>query len=174
MGVVPLVIEEIPIKIELLFCGRDPILRFTFVFVLVFPALFFWIELVALVEATRLISMERPRTITDPAELILTRPAGHMVAPLILLDTGAAFGTLFRVDNNPMRCQTLCFALLQPFLQLRTGYRGMAFFVALEAETKATQTFDRGDRVRDHRRLVTTGRGAPTHASILLYERLEQ
>lgn len=60
--------------------------------------------------------MQTPVAHANPAKLMLTLLAGHMVAPAALLNRGMAFSTLLRVGRNPICCFTIVLALFEPSL----------------------------------------------------------
>lgn len=68
----------------------------------------------------------------------LALSAGHVVAPLILLDAGLAFGALFRIGQDPIRRLALVLALLSPHRQLRARRRLMRLLPAPEAKHRPT------------------------------------
>ena len=69
-----------------------------------------------------------------PAHLALS--AGHVVAPLVLLDARLALGALLRVGQDPVRRLALVLALLLPQRQLGARRRGMRLLPAPEAEDR--------------------------------------
>jgi hypothetical protein len=61
------------------------------------------------------------RTHADPAEVVLAQPAGHVVAPLVLLDARIARRALARVGEDPVGGFRLVDALERPLGELRAG-----------------------------------------------------
>ena len=64
--------------------------------------------------------MHSPVTHANPAKLVLAFLAGHVVASLILFDSGTALGARFGVCQNPISCFRFVFTLFIPDCQLLT------------------------------------------------------
>lgn len=75
-----------------------------------------------------------------PAELVLAVSAGHVHAPLVLLDVGFALGTRFGVDLKPVICVGLLVSAdsIQPSLKKVAVDRGVGLLETAEAESFAT------------------------------------
>ena len=97
---------------------------------------------VALIEATRGTTMSRPITHTDPAELVPTLRASHMIAPLILFNMLMTARTRLRISHDPCSVLTLGALFLDPKLCVFTVIGGVVDVTAQEAESIATVTLD--------------------------------
>ena len=79
---------------------------------------------VALVVAPRGVAMVLPRPAAHPAEVVAAGLARHVVAPLVLLDGGAALWALLGVGQDPGRVLAFAHQLLLPQRQLCFVSRG--------------------------------------------------
>ena len=71
---------------------------------------------IAFVVASCSTTVFRPWAHADPAEMMFTGRAGHMVAALVLLDVAFASGTGLRVGQDPLRILALGTLFLNPKL----------------------------------------------------------
>jgi hypothetical protein len=73
---------------------------------------------------------------------VFAHSAGHVVASLVLLDTGVACGTLARVREDPVGGLGLVLALLHPVCELRAAARIVCVVATLKAIRCATGATD--------------------------------
>lgn len=92
------------------------------------------LEAVAFIVAARALTMVSPGTHTNPAKLEFAQFAVHMVATLVLFDSGIAFGTFFGIGQDPIGGFTFVAAFGGPVGELSAGAWLMGFFPAFAAE----------------------------------------
>ena len=76
----------------------------------------------------------------NPAEMVPTFSAGHIVATPVFLNEGLAFRALFCVYMHPIQSLRIIATLLLPILQLFTLDRVVPIFQAREAKQVTTAT----------------------------------
>mmetsp|Transcript_7616 Transcript_7616/g.22807 ORF Transcript_7616/g.22807 Transcript_7616/m.22807 type:complete len:495 (+) Transcript_7616:899-2383(+) len=98
------------------------------------PALVFGLVLVAAVEPPRPLPVLAPRAQAQPAELVLAHRAGHVHAPVVLLDGALALGARLGVGEDPVQVLGLRAVLDDPLLPHRAGGRAVGLLPACKAE----------------------------------------
>ena len=114
------------------------------IFLLCEPSVVFllvFIEVALIVAACRA-TVSGPITHTDPAELVPTQRASHMVAPLVLLYMPMAAGTRLRISHYPLCVLALGALFLNPQPCVLTVIGSVVRIAALEAESVATVALD--------------------------------
>lgn len=88
---------------------------------------------VARVVTTCFLTMSAPFGQAQPAEIMTTLPAGHVVATLILLDIGSTLGTRLGVGLDPHQILGVHLLLLVPHHDLVARSRHVRFLLTLSA-----------------------------------------
>jgi len=87
----------------------------------------------------------RPRPHTNPAKLVSTFLAGHMIATAILFDGRMALAAFLSIGGNPISRLGIVFAFLQPELYNWTATGLMIWSAAAKTEEVTAFTVDGGN-----------------------------
>ena len=89
--------------------------------------------------------MLAPRTGANPAKLVLTLPASHMIATTILVDRRIAMWALFCIGMDPIRRLAIVLTFFKPETHNRTNHRLVRRQTTSETKTVTTVATNRGN-----------------------------
>ena len=148
--------------------------KFYIFYFLVFLWTFFLVEFITFIVATCAVIVVFPIAFAEPAKLIATEFARHVIATLILFNWPIALWiwASFRVCDNPVNIFRLTWIFNFPFFEHITTRWLVLFFTATEAEwVSADAIYHRANFICDFLgSILTFVVGAPSDRSIIISE----
>ena len=138
MIIIPFVVKNV--SLQLVLCIFD-LLHFLFDFIVLLEL----IKFIALIVASRCLTMIGPSPQAYPTELMLASDASHVVAPLIFFYRLFTIWARFRVCHDPLHILTLCGVFLFPLHSDFTICRFVALVATEETKWATALTMLFGD-----------------------------